>query len=273
MRLIFYVILFFVIRYSLPLIIDKNQTIIDKFHINIPDNPVKYFYAISALVVGIIIFCMFVINIMTTQESVQAINTNNKVKGINISNNDGSLDLSSASESGCRYVYLKATEGATFRDSYMDTYYDQCKNLGMKVGAYHYLVNTSSPEDQAANFYKTISQYDWDLIPMLDTEVYFDGLEDYIERFRTAFNKLSPLKLGIYSYTSFINEHLNNSTSEIYDMPLWEANYNGKPWSDVGNNNFKNLVGHQYSTEKYIGESIGDFNGDLNEFNEGCLIR
>ena len=88
LRLIFYVILFFVIRYSLPLIINKNQIIIDKFHINITDNPVKYFYAISALVVGIVILCMFVMNIMTTKESVQAVNINNKVKGINISNND-----------------------------------------------------------------------------------------------------------------------------------------------------------------------------------------
>ena len=112
-----------------------------------------------------------------------------------------------------------------------------------------------------------ISKYDWDLIPMLDAEVYFDGLEDYIKRFKAEFNKLSPLKLGIYSYTNFINKYLNNADSEIYDMPLWEANYNGEPWADVGNNNFKQLVGHQYSTKKHIGEYIGNFNGDVNEFN------
>lgn len=273
MCIILYVILFFAVRYSLPLIINKNQIIIDKFHINIPNNQVKYFYAISALVIGIVIFCMFVMNIITTQESVQAVNINNKVKGINISNNDGNLDLSSVSDAGCRYVYLKATEGATFKDSYMDTYYKQCKHLGMKVGVYHYLVSTSSPEEQAKNFYDMISEYDWDLIPMLDVEVYFDGFEDYIKRFKTTFNDLSSMELGIYSYTSFINKYMNDLDSEIYDMPLWEANYNGKPWSEVGNSNFKNLVGHQYSTEKHIGEYIGDFNGDLNEFKEGCLIR
>lgn len=43
--------------------------------------------------------------------------------------------------------------------------------------------------------------------------------------------------------------------------------------ASVGDNKFTNLVGHQYSTEKHISDYIGDFNGDLNEFNEGCLIN
>lgn len=198
---------------------------------------------------------------------------NDQIKGINLSNNDKGVDLNSVVKAGGEYVYLKATEGATFKDSYMDTYYNQSKKLGMKVGAYHYLVNTSSPEEQARNFYNAISQYDWDLIPMLDTEVYFDGLEDYIKRFKDEFNRLSSLKLGIYTYTSFINKYLNNADKEIYNMPLWEANYNGKPWNGVGKNKFVNLVGHQYSTDKHIKEYIGNFNGDINEFNDKILIK
>ncbi|KJZ86597.1 hypothetical protein ClosIBUN13A_CONTIG172g02672 [Clostridium sp. IBUN13A] len=231
----------------------------------------KYYITIFIVISLIVSFSAF--NMITIDRNVQASYVKSRVKGINISNNDGNLDLSSVTQAGGKYVYLKATEGATFRDSYMDTYYNQCKDLGMKIGVYHYLVNTSSPEEQAENFYNTISKYNWDLIPMLDTEVYFDGLEDYIKRFKIAFNKLSPLKLGIYSYTSFIDKYLNNADSEIYEMPLWEANYNGKPWSSVGDNKFINLVGHQYSTEKHISDYIGDFNGDLNEFNEGCLIN
>lgn len=270
--LIIITMIFFAALCSLPLILTKNKKIAGKFNITIPDGALKYFYCISAFIAGLIIIGIVLINSMITEKTVQAIDVNNKVKGINISNNDGQVDLASVSQAGGRYVYMKATEGATFRDSYMDTYYNQCKDLGMKVGVYHYLVNTSSPEEQAENFYKMISKYDWDLIPMLDVEVSFDGLEDYIKRFKYEFNKLSSLSFGLYSYTSFINNYLGNLDSEIYEMPLWEANYNGKPWNGVGNNSFKEIVGHQYSTDKHIGEYIGNFNGDLNEFNEGCLL-
>ena len=271
--LIIMIIIFVAFYYSVPLILNKNQWISEKLNISFSKKLLKYFYGISAFVTVFVILCGIIFNSIVTEKTVQAVDMSNKVKGINISNNDGDIDLSSVAESGGKYVYLKSTEGATFKDSYMDTYYTQCKKLGMKVGAYHYLVNTSTPEEQAKNFYDMISNYDWDLIPILDVEVYFDGLEDYIKRFKAEFEKLSSLKLGIYSYTSFINKYLSNGDEEIYNMPLWEANYNGEPWTDVGNNNFTRLIGHQYSTKKHIGEYIGDFNGDINEFNEGALIR
>lgn len=272
LRLISLTIIFLVALCSLPLILTKNKKIADKLNIKVSHNGIKCFYCISIFTAVLIIIGTVFINSIVAEKTVQAIDLSNKIKGINISNNDGKIDLASVSQADGRYVYMKATEGATFRDLYMDEYYNQCKDLGMKAGAYHYLVSTSSPEEQAENFYEMISKYDWDLIPMLDVEVNFDGLEDYIKRFKAEFNKLSSLKLGLYSYTSFIDKYLSDSDSEIYEMPLWEANYNGKPWNGVGNNNFKELVGHQYSTDKHIGEYIGNFNGDLNEFNEGCLL-
>lgn len=272
--LIFAIVLFLgAAYYSARFIIRKLEWIAEKLNLTIPRKVIKAFYCVGAAGVSLIIIMMIVINSVVREESVQAVNNFNKVKGINLSNHDKNIDLYSVSQADGKYVYLKATEGATFRDSYMDSYYNECKDLGMKVGVYHYLVNTSTPEEQADNFYNMISKYDWDLIPMLDAEEYFDGLEEYIKRFKKEFNRLSSMELGLYTYTSFINKYLSNSDSEIYDMPLWEANYNGKPWTSVGNNKFKELVGHQYSTEKHIGEYIGNFNGDINEFNEKCLIK
>lgn len=259
-------------------ILEWGKNILDKFDLEIPvkvPKKILKYYCTGIFAIVVFIVSIGIFSLSYKVKNVQAADNTDpqNIKGINISNNDGNLDLTSAADEGCRFVYLKATEGATFKDSYMDTYYEQCKKLGLKTGAYHYLVKTSSPEEQAQNFYKMISEYDWDLIPMLDVEEYFDGLEDYIKRFKDEFNRLSSLELGIYSYTSFIDEHLNDVDSEIYDMPLWEANYNGEPWSDVGNNNFTKLVGHQYSTEKHIKETIGDFGGDIDEFNDGCMIK
>ena len=190
------------------------------------------------------------------------------IKGIDVSNNDGAIDFSKVAADGVEYVYLKATEGQSFKDSYMDGFYNDCKSNGLKVGAYHFLVGTSTPEAQAQNFYAKIKDYNWDLVPMMDIETNFDGLADYVKKFIAAFKELSPLELGIYSYTSFI-DYLTDAESTIKDMPFWEANYNNQPWS-LADNFFTNRIGHQYT-------ETGSINGvncncDVNVFTEGVLL-
>ncbi|MRY42705.1 glycoside hydrolase, partial [Parabacteroides distasonis] len=126
------------------------------------------------------------------------------IKGIDISNNNGSIDFKTVANSGVEYVYVKATEGTTFKDGVMESFFNECKKNNLKVGAYHFLVGTSTPEGQVGNFYSKIKDYDWDLVPMLDVETNFNGVSDYVKRFIEKFKQLSPLTLGIYSYTSFI---------------------------------------------------------------------
>lgn len=43
------------------------------------------------------------------------------VKGIDVSNNDGEINFSKVASDGVEYVYVKATEGATFKDSAIKT--------------------------------------------------------------------------------------------------------------------------------------------------------
>ncbi len=196
---------------------------------------------------------------------------NNFVKGIDVSNNDGSIDFSQVVNDGVKYVYVKATEGATgsgSKDAYMEGFYNGCKNNGLKVGAYHFLVGTSSPEAQAANFYQKIKDCEWDLIPMLDIETNFEGLSDCVVRFIAAFKQLSPLQLGIYSYTSFI-DYISDISDTIKDVPFWEANYNNTPWNLPGNF-FTNRIGHQYTETGLI--SGVNTNCDINVFTEGVLL-
>lgn len=190
------------------------------------------------------------------------------VKGIDISNNNGNVDMAKVKSSGIEYVYVKATEGATFKDKYMETFYKDCKLNNLKVGAYHFLVGTSTPESQAESFYLKIKDLDWDLVPMLDVETNFSGISDYVTRFIQAFKKLSPLQIGIYSYTSFIST-LSGISSCIQNLPFWEANYNNKPWV-LPTNFFTKRVGHQY-TEKGSIPGVPT-NCDVNEFTTGVLI-
>lgn len=192
--------------------------------------------------------------------------------GIDISNNNGNLDLSNLKNSGLKIVYVKATEGRTFKDSHMENFYEQAKNNGFLVGAYHFLVFTSSPESQAENFWKKIEMYHWDCLPMLDVETMkgftSSSLCNYTKRFLEHFNSISNgLKIGFYTYTSFMS-YLKPIQSYLNNFPLWEANYNGKPFYNLSKF-VSNTVGHQYTSTGLC----NNFKGDLDEFTEGILIK
>lgn len=208
-------------------------------------------------------------NLMLLSEARRGKKKMEYIKGIDVSNNNGSIDFERVTGDGVSYVYLKATEGRTFKDGTMEEFYKSCKNNGLKTGAYHFLVGTSDPEAQAENFYGKIKDYEWDLVPMLDVEINFDDLSDYVKRFIAEFKKLSPLTLGIYSYTSFI-ENMKAAEEIIKDMPFWEANYNNDPWN-LPSNFFTNRIGHQY-TEKGSISGI-DEECDVNSFTEAVLLE
>ena len=191
------------------------------------------------------------------------------IKVIDISNNNEAIDFCVARADDVEYVYLKATEGKTFQDSKMEAFYNGAKNCGLKPGAYHFFVGTSSPEEQAENFYKKIKDFDWKLIPIMDIETEFEGLCDYVVRFIKAFKELCPMELGIYTYTGFIS-NLEPIADAIKCHPLWEANYNNDPWN-LPNNFFTNRIGHQYTETGQIYGVSGKC--DVNSFTQGVLIK
>lgn len=194
-----------------------------------------------------------------------------KILGIDISNNNGPINFAEVAANGVKFVYIKATEGKSFQDGMMETFYNECKANGLKVGAYHFLVASSSPEEQAGNFINELDGHDWDLIPMLDVETISgftaDMLCDYVSRFKKNFEAERSLELGIYSYSSFI-DNLQGVSSEIAGMKFWEANYNNQPWN-LQDNFFNNRIGHQY-TESGIVTGVSE-KCDVNEFTEDVL--
>lgn len=185
--------------------------------------------------------------------------------GIDISNNNGHVNLQQAKQAGVVCVYMKATEGTTFQDPYLEENYNKAKEAGLKIGFYHFLVGSSEPETQATNFFNQIKGKDMDLVPMLDVEVNFNNLNNYMNRFIQKFQQLANTDIGIYSYTSFINEHI---TQSFAPYKLWEANYNNQPWKLPGNF-FNTVVGHQYSDK---GNVPGVGVCDINEFNDKVLL-
>ena len=187
-------------------------------------------------------------------------------KGIDISNHNGYVDFNAVKNAGIKAVYMKACESDYFIDQYVDENSKNAKAAGLKVGYYHYLTGTSSPEAQARLFYDCIKDKPNDLKPCVDVEVSPSTALDYTVRFINEFKKLSNMDVCIYTYSNFIN----NFDSSLSSYSLWEANYNDSPFSLPSNSVWTSKAGHQYSESGYVPGVDGCV--DLDVFNHDILL-
>lgn len=187
-------------------------------------------------------------------------------KGIDISNHNGYVDFNAVKLAGIKAVYMKASESDYFIDQYADENSKNAKLAGLKIGFYHYLTGTSSPEAQARLFYQCIKDKPNDLKPCVDVEVSPSTALNYTVRFINEFKKLSNMDVCIYTYSNFIN----NFDSSLSSYSLWEANYNNSPFSLPANNIWNTKAGHQYTSEGYIPGVNGQV--DIDVFNHDILL-
>lgn len=75
------------------------------------------------------------------------------VLGFDISHYQSSVDFSSAyNDGGLRFVYIKATEGTTYKDPAFSSHYTGATNAGFIRGGYHFASGTGDGS-QEANFF------------------------------------------------------------------------------------------------------------------------
>lgn len=70
--------------------------------------------------------------------------------GVRVDQTFGTIDAAELKDHGVSFVYLKATQGASFVDDAFATNYSRAAEL--QVGVYHYYSFDSSPQAQAQNF-------------------------------------------------------------------------------------------------------------------------
>ena len=111
-----------------------------------------------------------------TAREVPPRNAEAKYDGIDISSHQGFIDWAKvSSDKNIRFVYIKATEGATYRSPHYAHNITQARRYGLLVGSYHYLTSSSSIDEQFQNFSTYALRSVQDLVPMLDVEVRGDA--------------------------------------------------------------------------------------------------
>lgn len=133
-------------------------------------------------------------------------------RGIDVSRYQKKIDWKRVKAAKIEFVYIKATEGASYTDPFFRQNISGARAAGIPVGVYHFFRMTSSAQAQFAHFKRVVAGLKMDLIPMIDIEV-SDGcskaqiqkrLDQIIALFKKEYGSL-PM---IYSSQEFYNDYL-----------------------------------------------------------------
>ncbi|MCA9803286.1 MAG: glycoside hydrolase family 25 protein [Cyanobacteria bacterium HKST-UBA02] len=157
--------------------------------------------------------------------------------GIDVSHHQGSIDWEKVAATGCAFAYLKATEGATYKDSTYKRNRARAQANGIITGAYHFFRTSASVESQLDNFAAALGTVAvGQLPPVIDVEVPSQWTRlsvarrnelvyDFIEGIRSRLGRhINPI---VYLSSSFADDVLKNDPG-LKDHPLWLAHYTTK---------------------------------------------
>lgn len=125
-----------------------------------------------------------------------------------------------------QFLYIKATEGATWRDCYYLLNLKEAQHRHIPVGTYHFFRMTSGAHDQFANFSEYVPKELQNLIPMVDVET-LDGftveeVRDSLWVFLNLVEQHYGTKPMLYSSFVLADRLL---ADQFNDYPLYVAFY------------------------------------------------
>ncbi|WP_251861452.1 GH25 family lysozyme [Clostridium sp. Marseille-Q2269] len=191
------------------------------------------------------------------------------MKGIDISMHNGNVNFYSVKNSGINVVIIKATEGVDYVDPLLDKNYNGAKGADLNVGFYHFMSEKTNPTQQAVDFWNSIKNKQFNILPCLDIETNNMGrgrteISNRCIDFLNKFKSLSGYDCMIYTGGYFGRDNLD---SRVKEYPGWIAHYGVNQPMETG---FKVVVGHQYTETGRINGVSG--NVDLSNFIDKIFI-
>ena len=202
--------------------------------------------------------------------------------GIDVSHHQGKIDWELVAQDTCiKFVYIKATQGGSYKDPEYKRNIKGAQKQGLKCGSYHYFTMLSKAKDQFDNFKKATKRYVQDLIPVVDVELNhhdkngwrIDGCHTgknmpkerervilTLKNLLELFEKEYGCKPIIYcSYSSYVQVIEGN----FDDYPIFFGNYAKKP-------RLKDYLIWQFTQHGHVNGIHGYV--DLNVFHKGVSL-
>ena len=128
-----------------------------------------------------------------------------------------------------KFVFIKASEGASMKDSQFKALWKAAGEHDIQRGAYHFFRSSKDGGIQANNFIAAVGELRHsDLPPVLDIETIHRGcsrktLNDRALQWLRAIEKQYGCKPIVYTYDDFARNYLSEEIKDNY--PVWIAHY------------------------------------------------
>ncbi|NMM80896.1 hypothetical protein B2J86_08150 [Acidovorax sp. SRB_14] len=169
---------------------------------------------------------------------------NDGVYGVDVSHHNGQVPWTNFAVSGVKFVYIKASQGANFRDPKFEANWRASADAGIIRGAYHFLTAGADGAEQAKNYLALVTKSGGfagnDLTPVLDLEWDFEKVGDakvdrwsklpvdeivrVVKAWLDTVEGATGRRPMIYTAASWWNERMAGSLL-LKDYPHWIADY------------------------------------------------
>ena len=228
----------------------------------------------KVIALSLILTMMLFMN-LTITEAVSPVSLAN-YEGIDVSNWQGNIDYAQVKAAGIEIVYIKASEGTTYKDPYFERNYANAKTNGLKVGFYHFVTatNVQAARNQAQFFASVISGKSPDCKLAMDFEQFREGLSvDEINEISKAFletvRQLTGKEVVIYSNLNDAKTIFSRELASQY--PLWVAYWGSESGLLNSSSNWQNWEGWQYTNRGIVAGVNGYV--DRNRFTENIFLE
>lgn len=188
------------------------------------------------------------------------------VRGIDVSEHQGSIDWQEVRRAGYDFAFIKATEGLDHVDSAFRDNWEGAGEAGVTRGAYHFFTFRRTGEEQAANFIANVPAQAGCLPPAVDIELEGNSADvPDRESFRRELDVFLGELEGHYGRKPIL--YVNDDSYRLFIMgaypeyQVWVADIHRSPGLPGG----RSWLFWQYEQRGRVDGVSGDV--DLNVFN------
>ena len=149
------------------------------------------------------------------------------LQGIDVSNHQGSIKWEQIDKSSISFVFIKATEGISYKDKYFDKNWNEASNNGFLKSAYHFYDVNNDGTKQAEHFIKVVPKEECTLPPVVDIEKVSDveqgkvilEIKEYVTLIEENYGVKPIIYCNIDTYNYYIKDIFK-------DYLIWFPTYN-----------------------------------------------
>ncbi len=220
-------------------------------------------WALGIGIAGLFVIGAAVFYILRSRPNITINHSEYPIIGIDISKHNDKIDFNTLKADSLNFVFIKATEGNNYKDPMFESNYSNAKEIGLKVGAYHFFRFGKDGTVQAYNFLKSVKGKHIDLPLVIDVEEWSNDI--WVSK-KKAIARLDAMvkclesnnyKVMIYTNKDGFHKYIENNFTHL---PLWLCTFQYP--QKITNYNWTFL---QYSHWGQVDGIKGDV--DLNVFN------